>query len=419
MRIRIEGSQPLSGIYEPSGSVNTAIALLAASLLTDQPVVLRGMPRASVVLSLVEVAQRLGAQAHWESGDLHVQAQALTRRVLTQEDTKTSVGAVLFLAPILVQRQHARLEVDFPLNRIRTHLDALRDLGFDVKTHDGAVECHAQPWAARTILLAQTSVTATALVMMLAAALGDVTTIQNAACEPQIQTLAHFLGMLGAQIDGAGSNVLSIRKTSAPSSAEIQIPPDHIEAASIAAIAAATGGRVEVRGVRAQEMSMIRKVYQRFGITLDIDQQSVFVPRHDALSLSNRDEDQDASIETAPWPGFPSDLVGVATVLATQARGTLLIHEKLFSNRLIFVDKLKAMGAQIVLCDPHRAIVVGATPLSGTYMDSPDVRTGFGLLMAALVAQGTSVIDNAHTFDQWFVGALDKLRGLNAHISAE
>jgi UDP-N-acetylglucosamine 1-carboxyvinyltransferase len=417
LRIRVQGGQPLTGVYHPSGSINAALALLAAALLSDQPITLHNVPRTSILTTLTDLAQGLGASVSWDGDTIRLQTESITRRVLTTKDTQVSVGAILFLAPILVHRRHARLEFDFPLNRIRTHLEALRDLGLDVINIDAAVECKAIEWDTRSILLTQASVTATALVMMLAACLGEKTTLHNAACEPQIQALARFLVKMGAQIDGIGSNTLTIHKMSTPQSVEMRVPSDHIEAASITALAALTGGRVQVDGTCAADMAMIQKVYRRLGITLDVDETSVFVPKHEALIASNREEDMDASIETAPWPGFPSDLVGIATVIATQARGTSLIHEKLFSNRLIFVDKLKAMGAQIVLCDPHRAIVVGATPLRGIYMDSPDVRTGMGLLAAALVANGTSEIDNAQMLERWFVGALEKLRQLNAQIT--
>jgi UDP-N-acetylglucosamine 1-carboxyvinyltransferase len=195
--------------------------------------------------------------------------------------------------------------------------------------------------------------------------------------------------------------------------------PGHIEAASIAAIGALSGGRVQINGIRQNDLRMINKIYRRLGINLDIDETHVFIPKHEHLTISNREEDVDSSIETAPWPGFPSDLVAIATVVATQARGTSLIHEKLFNNRLLFVDKLKSMGAQIVLCDPHRAIVVGPTPLYAIYMDSPDVRTGLGMLGAALIAQGESVIDNAQALRWSFDGVVGKLQNLGAKIVVE
>jgi UDP-N-acetylglucosamine 1-carboxyvinyltransferase len=311
------------------------------------------------------------------------------------------------------------LELDFPLNRIRTHLDALRDLGIEVAIVSGGVECKVTTWDLKRILLAQTSVTATAMVMMLASRLGHETVIHNAACEPHIEELAHLLVAMGTRIEGIGSNILRVYGVQELHGAEATIGSDHIEAASIAAISAICGGRVQIEGVRRADLNMIAKVYARLGIQLDIDETVLYVPKHSALNVSNREEDVDASIETAPWPGFPSDLVAVATLAATQARGTSLIHEKLFDNRLLFVDKLKAMGAQIVLCDPHRAIVVGQTPLQGIYMDTPDVRTGLGMLGATLVANGKSVIDNAQALERNFEGVLGKLQDLGAHIIVE
>jgi UDP-N-acetylglucosamine 1-carboxyvinyltransferase len=339
--------------------------------------------------------------------------------MLTHAETNGFVVALLFLPSLLVRRQHARIEIDFPLNRIRTHLDALRDLGIDVVILNGGIECEVARWDYQDIILTQASVTATAIALMLAACLGRETVIHNAACEPHTQELAHLLEQMGAQIDGIGSNVVRIFGKPQLHGAAASVGPDHIEVASIAAISAMSGGRVQIDGTRLADLRMIAKVYSGLGIQLDADETALFVPKHGQLSVSNREEDVDASIETAPWPGFPSDLVAIATVIASQARGTSLIHEKLFNNRLLFVDKLNAMGAQIVLCDPHRAIVVGPTPLRAIYMDSPDVRTGLGMLGAALIASGTAVIDNAQVIEHSFEGALKKLQALGAKITIE
>lgn len=417
MRIYVQGGQPLNGTYRPAGNPNAAMALIAAALLTDEPVTLYNVPTTTSTAAMIALAERLGAAvAQEKNGGLCIRAEHLTGRVLTEEDTATTIGAILFLAPLLVRRQHVRVEFDFPLNRIRTHLEALRDLGQDVVTVNGAVECRAAEWGYRDIILAQASVTATALVMMLAAALGKETIVHNAACEPHIRELALLLEHMGAHIEGIGSNLLRILSPAKLTGAEAEIGCNHIEAASVAALAALTSGRVQVEGIRSSDMRMIERVYQRFGIQLDMDETTIFVPKHRQLVASNREEDIDASIETAIWPGFPSDLVAIATVIATQTRGTSLIHEKLFNNRLLFVDRLKAMGAQIVLCDPHRAIVVGPTPLYGVYMDSPDVRAGLGMVAAALVASGTSVIDNAQALEHTFGGVIPRLQALGARI---
>ncbi len=414
MRITVEGQQPLKGEYAPSGNANAALSLLAAALLTDQPVTLHNVPQTTSVRNLRALAEWLGAAI---TGDttLNINAPQLTQRSLSAEQIG-SPGTLLLIAPVLVRRQYVHLEIDFPLNRIRTHLEALRDLGIDVVVRSGTIECQAVTWDSRDVFLSQASVTATAIVLMLAASLGKETLIHNAACEPHVVELCLMLEAMGAHIEGIGSNVLRVFSSPDLEGVEVTVGPDHIEAASIAAIAAMTQGRIQITGTRLDDMRMIAKIYQRLGIELDLDEDSLFVPKHQQLSVLNREEDVDSSIETAIWPGFPSDLVGVATVIASQAKGTSLIHEKLFNNRLLFVDRLKAMGAQIVLCDPHRAIVVGPSKLYGTYMASPDIRTGLGMLSAALVAEGESVIDNAESISHTFGDVLDKLKAIGACI---
>ncbi len=420
MRIHVTGQNPLNGTYQPSGNTNATIALIAAALLTEQPVTLRNLPRTQSVSTMLKLAEKLGAALAWPNEQsVTIHAEQLTQRVLNDNETSSATGSLLLLAPILARRQHVRLEFDFPLNRIRTHLEALRDLGIEVITVSGAVECRVARWEYQDIILSQASVTATALVMMLAASLGTETIIHNAACEPHIRELASLLEEMGVHIEGIGSNVLRLISPPVLEGATVTIGPDHIEAASVAAISALCRGRVQIEGIRQQDMRMIAKVYQRLGIELDVEDTVIYVPRHQPLTVSDREEDVDASIETSIWPGFPSDLVAVTTVAATQARGTSLIHEKLFNNRLLFVDRLKAMGAQIVLCDPHRVIVIGANPLYGIYMDTPDVRAGLGMVAAALVAEGSSTIDNAQAIEQNFAGVLGKLQALGAQIEIE
>jgi UDP-N-acetylglucosamine 1-carboxyvinyltransferase len=420
MRIRVEGGHPLNGEYQPSGNTNAGIGLLAASLLTADEVALRNVPQTISTETMLDIACRLGAEfTRPDNNAITIKTEQISRRALTEGETGGYIGSLLYLAPILVRRQYVRVEIDFSLNRIRTHLEALRDLGFDIVNTDNAVEIRSTNWDYEDIILAEASVTATAIVMMLASCLGQETVVHNAASEPHLQELAQLLELMGAQVQGVGSNTLRVFGKDHLHGAEVTLIPDHIEAASIAAISALSGGRVQINGIRQNDLRMINKIYRRLGINLDIDETHVFIPKHEQLTISNREEDVDSSIETAPWPGFPSDLVAIATVVATQARGTSLIHEKLFNNRLLFVDKLKSMGAQIVLCDPHRAIVVGPTPLYAIYMDSPDVRTGLGMLGAALIAQGESVIDNAQALRWSFDGVVGKLQNLGAKIVVE
>ncbi len=416
MRIRVEGRQPLRGTYRVSGNSNAAMALIAASMLTDAPVTLTNMPETVSVGVMLEVGESLGMIVDRSSGNMTLHSAQMAGRSLEREHTDALSGTLLFLAPLLARRQHARMTIDYAISRLHTHLTALRDLGVYVSVNGGLIELEATPWDQREIVLTQTSVTATSLVCMLAAALGKRTTIINAASEPHVVDLLDMLRAMGASITGIGSNLLTIEGSEKLNGAAIKVCPDHIEAASVAAIAALTGGRLTIEGVVSRDLRLIAKVYERLGVQMNFDEDNLIIPAHERLVTSSREEDVDVSVESSPWPGFPSDLVAMATVIATQSRGTVLIHEKLFNNRMLFVDKLKAMGAQIVLCDPHRAIVVGPTPLQSEYMDNPDARTGLALLGAALVAEGETVIDNAETFDRNFAHVLDKLIVVGAHI---
>jgi UDP-N-acetylglucosamine 1-carboxyvinyltransferase len=417
MRIKIQGSQPLRGRYHVSGNSNAAIALIAATMLTESPYTLQNVPVTLSTQTFLRVAGQLGAIAATpEPNQLHIRTPQLLARKLTTEQSGAIAGSVLLLAPLLARRGHARLELDVPLSRYHTHLAALRDLGCAVKVGEGGVDLDLHRWATQEIILEQASVTATGLVCMLAAVCGEETIIHNAACEPHITDLLQFLRGAGVQVDGGGSNLLRIRGVESLKSATMTVSPDHIEAASIAALTALTDGRVIIEGVRPLDLRMILKVYERLGLRSDIDQDTLNVTAPRTPIINVRDEEVDLAIDTAPWPGFPSDLAATATVIATQAQGTVLIHEKMYSNRLLFVDRLNAMGAQIVLCDPHRAIVIGTTRLQGDYLDTPDVRTGIALLGAALCADGVSTIDNAELFDRSFEDVLGKLTALGAEI---
>lgn len=416
MRIGITGNRPLRGAYTPGGNSNAALALIAASLLTDQPVTLRAVPPTASVALMLDVAGLLGAQVSRDAASVRLHTPALTTRLLNREMTAAKVGVVLFLPALLLRRQQIHMEIGYSASRLHTHLTALRDLGCRVTISGESVELGYAPWAQREIVLMQTSVTATMMAAMLAAGQPGDTTIFNAASEPHVCDVLHMLAHMGALVEGIGSNVLRIRGAEALGGADETIAPDHIEAASVAALAALTGGRLTIEGVRAPDLRMIARVYERLGLRMELDDGHLYVPRHDSLMISSRDEEVDVSIETAPWPGFPSDLVAIATLIATQASGTILVHEKLFKDRLMFVDKLKNFGAQIVLCDPHRAIVVGPTALHADYLDTPDVRTGLGLLGAALVAEGETQIDGAEMFEWNFGDVLTRLQSVGAEI---
>ncbi|MEM6281884.1 MAG: UDP-N-acetylglucosamine 1-carboxyvinyltransferase [Chloroflexota bacterium] len=420
MRIRVVGGQPLNGTFTPSGNPNAAKALLAAALLTDQPVTLRRVPRNTSTQYLLDAAEQLGASLAWQgTSTLDIHTEALTRRTLDESLVSGAVGALLFLAPLIIRREVIRIEVDFPLNRIRTHLDALRDLGLGVVVTHGAVEIVSARWDSKDIILNSPSVTATAIAMMLAAVLGGRTVIYNAACEPHISDLAAMLNNMGASITGAGSNRVQIIGAETLRGTDETISYDHIEIASVAAIVALSGGRVQMMPEDDHTLPDLRNItrtFAHFGLNIDADSNVLLVPRHERFDVASREEELDAQIETSPYPGFPSDLITIAALIATQANGTSLLHERLFKDRLLFVDTLKDMGANIILADPHRAIVVGATPLRGTYIATPDPRFGLGILGAALIAHGESVIDNAERFDYTFDRILPGLQALGAQI---
>ncbi|MBN1564014.1 MAG: UDP-N-acetylglucosamine 1-carboxyvinyltransferase [Anaerolineae bacterium] len=419
MRIVVHGGQPLKGTLQPSGNSNAALALLAAALLTDAPVTLQRVPDTSGVATLIDAIQSLGTTITRDGDTVQLHTPALHTRDLDQAVTGGQVSLVLLLAPILARRRHARLEIDYPLSRLHTHLNALRDLGVSIRSSAGVIDFQAEPWDKREIVLLQTSVTATAITSMLAAALGRETIIRNAASEPHVQDLLLMLTAMGARIAGIGSNVLHIHGQQGKEQlggATVQLSPDHIEIASFAAIGAITGGSLSIEGVVPAHLSFIARVFARLGMNLYFNGDTLFLPTHENLIASQSEEELDLPIDTAPWPGFPSDLVAMATVVATQARGTTLFHEKMFDTRLLFVDKLTSMGAQIVLCDPHRAIVVGPTKLRGEYLDTPDVRTGLALLGAALCAETSVTIDNAQLIDRSFENVIGKLVSVGAQI---
>lgn len=416
MRIKVRGGQPLQGNFTPSGNSNAALAMIAAALLTDAPVTLQNVPDTLSVAQMLEVARALGTSVSRSGDVLTLQTPGVHSRSLDRDLTDEQVSTVLFLAPVLAQRQFARLEIIQPISRLHTHLMALRDLGAEVRLSGDVLDVHLAPWDRRELLLLQTSVTATVLVSLLAARLGRSTVIRNAASEPHVQDLLHLLQTMGAEIEGIGSNVLHIRGKEQLSGATARLSPDHIEIASVAAIGAITHSSLTISGVVPEHLQLILRVLGRLGINAYLSGNTLFLPPHETLAVSARDEDQDVPVETAPWPGFPSDLIAMATVVATQARGTTLIHEKLFANRLLFVDKLTAMGAQIVLCDPHRALVVGPTPLRAEYLDTPDVRAGLALLGAALCADGAVTIDHAQLIDRTFENVVTRLVQLGAQI---
>lgn len=422
MRIAVQGQTALQGDYIPSGNSNAAIATIAASLLTEAPVTLQRVPSTLSTDQMLQVAEQLGATISRTNSTIQIQTSHIQSRALPPSLMNSVPASLLFLPAILTRRRHAHLAWEQSSPRIYPHLAAMRDLGLAIEPDTTGATITATPWDTAELVLPWPSVTATALVCMLAATLGTKTTLYNAASEPHLRILQHQLVQMGAKIEGIGSNLVTIHGIKGQlQGADVNLPFDHIEIASVAVLAAITGGQVSIHHVHLADNRMMLKVYERLGLryylqkTDDDFSRILHIPEQESLQVQVVGEGT-LPIDTAPWPGFPSDLVAITTVLATQARGTTLIHEKLFDNRLLFTDKLKAMGAQVLLCDPHRAIVIGKSQLYGEYIDSPDVRVGMALLGAALCAKGESIIDNAELIERSFEQVIAKLKQIGACI---
>jgi UDP-N-acetylglucosamine 1-carboxyvinyltransferase len=418
----IRGGVPLSGELTVAGNKNAALPILAACLLTEEELVLHRVPRIRDTEAQLALLERLGVEAGWVADNsVRLCARGVTE-VSVDEELSSQIRASFLLAgPILARFGEARMPPpggDFiGRRRLDAHLDAFKDLGARVDGDrwielsapaDGLSPCH--------IFMDEPSVMGTENALMAAALTSGPTTISNAACEPHVQDLARLLSAMGAQVDGIGSNVMTVHGRDRLAGAEHTISADHIEVGSFMALAAATGGDLRIREVEPQDLLMVRRQFRRLGLHSEIEGKDMLVPPGQQLRIQADLGDAIPKIEDGPWPAFPADLTSIALALATQADGEILIFEKMFENRLFFIDKLVAMGARITLCDPHRAIVSGPSRLHGERVESPDIRAGMAMLIAALAADGTSEIGNIRQIDRGYEQIDDRLRGLGAQI---
>ncbi len=420
-RFVIHGRRPLNGVITPSGNKNAALPLLAASLLTDQPIVLRNVPRIGDVLTMLQLLQLLGVEVQEEGqGTIRLQARQIASVSPDPDLFGLIRGSITLLGPMLARM--GRIYLPMPggdrigRRRIDTHLLALQALGatFD---YDNRLDGRVERLRGNDILLDEASVTATENAVMAAVLAEGCTIIRNAACEPHVQDLCHFLNGLGARIQGIGSNTLTIEGVSSLRGGEFTISPDFIEIGSFIGLGAVTEGTLRIRNVAADQLRMILMIFRdRLGVRLHLEGNDLVIEDGQDLQVAPDLGGAVPKIDDAPWPAFPADLMSIALVVATQARGTVLIHEKMFESRLYFVDRLIVMGAQIILCDPHRCVVVGPSRLHGTSLSSPDIRAGMALLIAALCAQGQSVIGNIGQIDRGYENIDQKLRALGADV---
>ncbi len=418
----IQGGSPLSGEIVAAGNKNAALPIIAAVLLTEDEVVLRNVPRISDTETQVQLMELLGVKVEWGPGhELRLRADAVADTPV-DEDAAAAIRASFLLAgPLLARFGEARMPPpggDFiGRRRLDPHLDAFKGMGASVKG-DRSIEISAPPGGLRPcgIFMDEPSVMGTENALMAAALTEGPTTISNAACEPHVQDLARLLVKMGAQIDGIGSNVMTVHGRSKLAGADHKVCPDHIEVASFMALAAATGGELRIREAAPEDLITIRRQFHRLGLHSMVEGDDVLVAPEQRLEIRDDLGDAIPKIDDGPWPAFPADLTSIALALATQARGTVLIFEKMFENRLFFVDKLVAMGARITLCDPHRAIVSGPSRLHGARLESPDIRAGMAMLIAALAAEGTSEIGNIAQIDRGYERIDLRLRELGARI---
>ncbi|MBP7867667.1 MAG: UDP-N-acetylglucosamine 1-carboxyvinyltransferase [Acidobacteria bacterium] len=419
----IQGGIPLRGDVTPSGNKNATLPLLAACLLTDEPVVLRNVPEIQDVRSMRALLGSLGASVE-AVGDhaWRVRAANLSPADLDPDLCRKIRASILLAGPMTARCGGMRLPPPggdvIGRRRVDTHILALRALGAsaDYDRKGKAFRFQADRLTGADILLDEASVTATENALMAAVTARGTTTLRNAASEPHVQELCHLLNHLGARIDHIGSNTLHIEGVERLHGGDFTVSTDYLEVISFVGAAAVTGGSVRVRNAGVRFLDMIRLVFQRMGIRWEVDGDDLLVPAEQERVIETDFVGAIPEVCVMPWPAFPTDLMSLAIVTATQCRGNMLFHDWMYPSRMFFIDKLVAMGAHIVLCDPHRCIVQGPTRLYGDKLDSPDIRAGMALVLAALAADGESVIRNVTQIERGYERIDEKLRHLGARI---
>src|SRR5688572_7543315 len=421
-KLLIEGGVPLSGTIVPAGNKNAALPLLACSLLTDQRVVLHNVPRIRDVEAMLDLLADLGVKIERKAENtVSLQADDVKGTELRAPLAKRIRASFLVAGPLLGRFGSALMPPPggdvIGRRRLDPHLDAFRALGATVE-HGRDVRITAPDGGLQAcdFLMDEPSVMGTENALMAAALTDGTTVIRNAASEPHVQDVARMLNKMGAAIEGIGSNVMQVHGVSELGGCEHTVTPDHIEIASFMALAGVTGGELRIQGCVADDMRMIRMVFQRLGLRTELEGDDIVVPGGQELVVERDAGDYQSKVEDGPWPAFPADLTSIAVALATQSRGSVLIFEKMFENRLFFVDELITMGAEITICDPHRAIIIGPRRLRGQRLSSPDIRAGMAKLIAALCAEGTSEIHNVQQIDRGYERIDERLGALGARI---
>jgi UDP-N-acetylglucosamine 1-carboxyvinyltransferase len=416
----IEGGRPLHGVVKAAGNKNGVLPILAACVLTSEPVELHNVPRIRDVDTMLALLADLGAEVDWTGpNDLRIHVAEIRKTELDRDLCSQMRASFLLAGPLLVRAGSAIVAPPggdvIGRRRLDPHIHGFTELGVEVEAGD-AYDMRTDAIRGANVFLDEASVMATENIVM-AASLGEGdTTVGNAACEPHVQDLCRFLGSLGARIEGIESNVLRIEGVESLRGGEWTIGPDHVEVASFIGLAAVTGGDLTIDGVKTEDLISILPTFARLGVRVEVEDGAVRVPPGQELYIEDDIGGHIPKIEDGPWPAFPSDCTSIALTVATQARGTVLLFEKMFENRLFFTDKLVSMGARIILCDPHRAVVTGPTKLRGQRMESPDIRAGMSMLLASLCAEGESTIGAIHQIDKGYERIDERLRALGARI---
>ena len=422
-RYTINGGTPLNGLVRASGNKNAALPCIAASLLTEEEVVLGNVPDIEDVRVMVSVLESLGVSARQDdSNTWRFHASSLSGSTIGAERASRIRASILFAGPLLARTGECDLAPPggdvIGRRRLDTHFIALEGLGARVDV-DGLFRLRAAQLTGAQLFLDEASVTATENAIMAAVLARGDTVIENAASEPHVQDLCRMLNAMGADISGVGSNILRIRGVPRLHGVSFSLGADFMEVGSFIGLAAATRGEITIEQAAPQHLKMTRIAFRKLGIDWEEAGQTIHVPAGQELRVQPDLGGMIPKIDDSPWPGFPPDLTSIMTVVATQVEGTILIHEKMFESRMFFVDKLIGMGARIVLCDPHRAVVSGPARLSGSELTSPDVRAGMAMVIAALSAQGRSVINNVYQIERGYEDLTRRLRALGADITRE
>jgi UDP-N-acetylglucosamine 1-carboxyvinyltransferase len=416
----VEGGRTLSGTIRPSGNKNAALPIIAASLLAEEPVVLENVPRIRDVETLVELIRSASVSAEWKGRNcLHINARTVRSGELDPQLCRKIRASILLAAPMLARCGEVTLPPPggdvIGRRRLDTHFLALQQLGTDFQLGE-AYTLRAKRLKGADIFLDEPSVTGTENALTAAVAASGVTVLRNAASEPHVQDLARFLVAMGASIEGIGTNELTVEGGRPLRGTTHNIGPDHIEVGSFIGLAAVTNSELRIEKAGVEHLHSIRMGFSRLGIECETAGEDLVVAADQARKIQSDLGGHVPKLEDQPWPAFPADVMSIAIVTATQCEGVIMMHEKMFESRMFFVDKLIGMGARIVLCDPHRALVVGPSKLRAAQVESPDIRAGMAILLAALCATGESTIDNVGQIERGYERIDERLRALGAKI---